>query len=272
MSAIIPGVKTLAKTGSTGLKGNVTLTGGTNVTLTQSGNDISIAASGSGSPAGSNTQIQYNNSGAFGASSNLVYDGTNFIMTGPVRSNQNGTAYSEFKHANAAGLNSFPRAFFYGYGAFDVIALANFALYVACGNATSTTQVPAFIGVSTNADVTQASSYQLSSFVNTTNAGIFTWNAENDQGTAGALDLYLGGAKTNGTTSPVVIKTTGNVGVGVGSSASTTLDVNGTFRINTATPASAAATGVAGQIAWDSSFIYICTATNTWKRVAIATW
>lgn len=37
-------------------------------------------------------------------------------------------------------------------------------------------------------------------------------------------------------------------------------------------PASAGATGVAGQIAWDSGFIYICTATNTWKRVAIATW
>lgn len=39
-----------------------------------------------------------------------------------------------------------------------------------------------------------------------------------------------------------------------------------------ATPASAAATGTVGTISWDTSFIYICTATNTWKRVAIATW
>ena len=38
------------------------------------------------------------------------------------------------------------------------------------------------------------------------------------------------------------------------------------------TPASATATGVAGRIAWDADYIYICTATNTWKRVAIATW
>ena len=38
------------------------------------------------------------------------------------------------------------------------------------------------------------------------------------------------------------------------------------------TPASASATGVAGTIAWDSDYIYVCTATNTWKRVAIATW
>jgi hypothetical protein len=45
------------------------------------------------------------------------------------------------------------------------------------------------------------------------------------------------------------------------------------FRITTAqTPASAAATGTAGTIAWDSSYIYVCTATNTWKRAAIATW
>ena len=40
----------------------------------------------------------------------------------------------------------------------------------------------------------------------------------------------------------------------------------------TSTPASAAATGTAGTWAWDANYIYICTATNTWKRVAIATW
>jgi len=39
-----------------------------------------------------------------------------------------------------------------------------------------------------------------------------------------------------------------------------------------ATPASASATGVAGTISWDGDFIYVCTATDTWKRVAIATW
>jgi hypothetical protein len=45
------------------------------------------------------------------------------------------------------------------------------------------------------------------------------------------------------------------------------------IRVQTAkTPASASATGVAGSICWDSSYIYVCTATNTWKRVAIATW
>lgn len=38
------------------------------------------------------------------------------------------------------------------------------------------------------------------------------------------------------------------------------------------TPASAAATGQAGDICYDASYIYVCTATNAWERVAIATW
>lgn len=41
-----PNVTSVAKSGSTKLNGDVTLTGGTNVTLTQSGQDISIAATG----------------------------------------------------------------------------------------------------------------------------------------------------------------------------------------------------------------------------------
>ena len=45
------------------------------------------------------------------------------------------------------------------------------------------------------------------------------------------------------------------------------------IRVGTAkTPASASATGTAGEICWDANYIYVCTATNTWKRTAIATW
>lgn len=38
------------------------------------------------------------------------------------------------------------------------------------------------------------------------------------------------------------------------------------------TPSAANDTGTAGTIAWDADYIYICVDTNTWKRVAIATW
>ncbi len=37
-------------------------------------------------------------------------------------------------------------------------------------------------------------------------------------------------------------------------------------------PATTGATGTAGDIRYDADYIYVCTATNTWKRVAIATW
>jgi hypothetical protein len=47
----------------------------------------------------------------------------------------------------------------------------------------------------------------------------------------------------------------------------------GNIRMRVArTPASASASGNAGEICWDANYIYVCTATNTWKRVAIATW
>lgn len=41
--------------------------------------------------------------------------------------------------------------------------------------------------------------------------------------------------------------------------------------LNTA-PSSAGDTGTTGEIRIDADYIYICTATNTWKRVAISTW
>lgn len=42
--------------------------------------------------------------------------------------------------------------------------------------------------------------------------------------------------------------------------------------VKVSVPASATATGVLGQWAADSSYVYICTATDTWKRAAIAAW
>ena len=37
-------------------------------------------------------------------------------------------------------------------------------------------------------------------------------------------------------------------------------------------PASATAAGTKGDIAYDSSFVYVCVATNTWRRAALSTW
>jgi len=47
-------------------------------------------------------------------------------------------------------------------------------------------------------------------------------------------------------------------------------DSNGIYCSNVA-PASSSATGTAGQIAYDSNFLYVCVAANTWKRIALGT-
>lgn len=37
-------------------------------------------------------------------------------------------------------------------------------------------------------------------------------------------------------------------------------------------PASSAASGIAGEIVWDTGFLYVCVSANSWKRVALETW
>lgn len=67
------------------------------------------------------------------------------------------------------------------------------------------------------------------------------------------LDLYAGGTKSLSLTA---------------SNSTFATDV----QVPTKTPATAGATGVAGTIAWDASYLYACTAANTWKRAALSTW
>lgn len=65
------------------------------------------------------------------------------------------------------------------------------------------------------------------------------------------------------------------ISVGINTTSPTTaLDINSDkIRLRIAkTPTSATATGNTGDIAWDTNFIYVCVATNTWKRTAITTW
>jgi hypothetical protein len=87
-----------------------------------------------------------------------------------------------------------------------------------------------------------------------------------------AISFHTG---TSGTTERARIDSSGRLLVGTSTdSGGALLQVNGDrVRIATAkTPASATAAGVAGEICWDASYVYVCVAANTWKRSAIATW
>jgi hypothetical protein len=63
--------------------------------------------------------------------------------------------------------------------------------------------------------------------------------------------------------------------VGISTSSPTAkLDIDSdVVRLRTAkTPATAGAAGTQGSICWDASYIYVCTATNTWRRIAHSSW
>ena len=71
----------------------------------------------------------------------------------------------------------------------------------------------------------------------------------------------------------VRLNASGNMGIGT-TAPTEKLDINSDkIRLRTSnTPSSASSTGAKGEICYDANYIYVCTATNTWKRVALSTW
>jgi len=86
-----------------------------------------------------------------------------------------------------------------------------------------------------------------------------TWAAANMEGAVNA-SVYIPAASATET--------------GLVSTAAQTIAGVKTFSampaLATNTPATAGAAGITGQIAWDASYIYVCVATNSWKRAGIA--
>ena len=124
------------------------------------------------------------------------------------------------------------------------------------------------------------------------NLGLTIYSGNNDFGTVQFADAATTGADSyrgvvaykhgdeymyfsTNATEKLRIDSSGRLLVGTGSDSGGALfQVNGDrIRVGTAkTPATSGATGTTGEIAWDADYIYVCTATNTWKRSAIATW
>jgi hypothetical protein len=121
-------------------------------------------------------------------------------------------------------------------------------------------------------------------------SGYFGWNSSGTivSGSTGDLRLYRSGAgilrvqsdtsdfnrlQFGGTTSsfPALKRDSTVLQVRLADdSGYTVLDAQ--LRAQGTAPATTGATGTAGDIRYDADYIYVCTATNTWKRAAIATW
>lgn len=90
--------------------------------------------------------------------------------------------------------------------------------------------------------------------------------------TGGAVTIAAEGAGGGATGNTLAVAVDGTTRLSIAATGVPTFTTD-QLRISTfKTPASAADTGTAGTICYDANFIYICTAANTWKRVAIATW
>jgi hypothetical protein len=94
-------------------------------------------------------------------------------------------------------------------------------------------------------------------------------NVESDP--AACITLGVGGSEY------VRITSGGLLGVGTPvpaiSSGAGIHSAGSTFRLaQSRTPATSTATGNTGELCWDSSYMYVCVATNTWRRILHSTW
>lgn len=222
-------------------------------------------AAAGGSPGGSSGQVQYNNAGAFGGMAAVVYAGTG---THVVITAQSATIVPLcVKGAVSQSAN--------------IIEAKNSAgtklWYVTPGGAIVAAGV-AWTGKTYYQEGFSSVGWGLSSG---------NWYFGNGHGDwKFGLHNSIGVQIFSGTLGFNANSPGSSSDTGVSRNAAGVIEINngtvGTFRdlivrnlrlsAPTLVPASASATGSQGQIAWDTSYIYVCTATNTWKRVAIATW
>jgi len=227
-------------TANLGAVGNVTITGGTNGQLLKTnGSGVLSWTSDTAPPAGSNTQVQYNNNGTIGANSTFTFNTTNNVLSAPnVSASSTVTATGNVTGGNlvTSGVIQATGNINGGNGVFTlgtvVSTNSNVSGNLNLGGASSSINFKAQDGA--NTAVIQAPAAIA--------GGLIGWNLPNTQGNVGE---YL----TVTATSEMEWKT-----------------------VATTAPGANNSTGQTGQIAFDSGYIYVCVATNTWKRAAIATW
>jgi hypothetical protein len=103
-------------------------------------------------------------------------------------------------------------------------------------------------------------------FVSTFNAGDGVELTQN--ATSGDLEIRMNHAAT-----PSVLISGADVGLSTNLLVLNDTTLSGELFVPSPTvPPAANSPGTTGQISWDANYVYVCIATNTWKRTAIATW
>lgn len=69
---VVPGTGSSVVDSVNGLMGAVTLAAGSNITITPSGQTLTVAATGGGTPGGADSNVQFNSGGTFGGNANFV--------------------------------------------------------------------------------------------------------------------------------------------------------------------------------------------------------
>jgi len=249
--------------------GSVQLQGGGNTAVTQAANVVTISSTG-GSPAGSTGQVQFNNAGAFGASSNLTFA----TATGKLRTTSpaNSNIWLELDPA-AYEIRSFAT----GSHESRVQFAAGGIRFLSDNNTTPSWAIqsttPAFSGLN-NSSLSSFNQMSFTSDMWPVGNKAFSFTTYTNSGSAVTHEkMWIG----IGEQAPIALNPNGGVLAINQSSGTSAADINGTngysqLRLRTTyTPTSTAdALGNTGDTAWDANFFYIKTAAG-WKRAALST-
>lgn len=260
--------------------GVLSLTAGTNIVLSRANGNITISASGAGSSGGTVTSIGITPVSA----SRMTVTNSPIVSSGNINIDLAASGA-------VAGVYSNPTLTVDAYGRVTSVAsgpasgsvtsvglVAGTGVQISGGPITTTgtitvtntgvTRLVAGSGISlsgSNGNVTVSASGILTDIRMSSDSLTVTGSPVIN---SGQFTIEL---KPNANFSGTV--TAGNIGINTVSTTAL-LDVNAnTVRVRSSrTPATAGATGNAGDICWDANYVYVCISANTWKRANLATW
>jgi len=191
------------------------LVAGSNITLTTGSNgSVTIASTGGGTPGGADTQVQFNNGGAFAGDAQLTYNSTSDTLTGVTGSFYRLVASDEVR-ANGGSVTTTQTTFNLVNTTATTLNIGGAATAVEIGAATGTTSVNNDLTVDGNTTLGNASADTVTVNGTTTFAGAAVTTTLAGSGSI-AGTLTVGGASTL------------NGNVTLGDAAADTVTVNGT--------------------------------------------